>query len=104
MKYTVLTYDMNRPVTKQVSVPLGSRYGVAVEVFKDGQRLELLSGDVMVGGQPASDVRGGYALVDLSSASVPGIYRADVSISSEGAFVAAFPFQVQARDFGYFET
>lgn len=69
MKYSTLEYDMNRPSTKVINVPLDSDYGLAVKVFKDGQ---LIQPSLSVGGQEqATGTREDWQLFELSSGSVP---------------------------------
>lgn len=104
MKYTILNYDMNTPIMNQITTPLNSSFGVAVKVIKDGQPLSLALSDVVVGGKQATDSSNGYVLAELSSGSTPSIFRADVSISSDGSYLTTFPLQVQAKDLGYFEV
>ena len=69
MKYSTLEYDMNRPSTKVINVPLDSDYGIAVKVFKDGQ---LIQPSLIVGGQEQlTGTRADWQLFELSSGSVP---------------------------------
>lgn len=68
MKYSTLEYDMNRPSTKVINVPLDSNYGIAVKVFKDGQ---LIQPSLSVGGEQATGTRADWQLFELSSGSVP---------------------------------
>lgn len=66
MKYSTLEYDMNRPSTKVINVPLDSDYGLAVKVFKDGQ---LMQSSLSVGGEQATGTRADWQLFELSSGS-----------------------------------
>lgn len=80
MKYYTLEYDMNRPYNRQITMPLLSRQGVAVAVFKDGRKLDLGPGDVEVQGAEAGPEHGGYLTFELSSGAEPGLSEKAVSL------------------------
>lgn len=78
MKYTSLTYDINKPILQQITVPIDSSYGVALKVFKND---ELLDTSISVDGVQTEDTNG-WKTATLSSGSIPTIKQIDVIAQS----------------------
>ena len=73
--------------------------GEVVKVTKDG---EIISGDLSVGGIAATDNKGGFNIVELSSDGAETLKRFDVAFVNDGAKYD-FALQVMQQDLGYIE-
>ena len=99
MRIATINYSANQPTLQQIIVPTDSKYAVGVRVFKDG---EMISGDLSVGGIAASDNKGGFGIVELSSDGAETIRCFDVDFVNDGAKYD-FALQVMQQDLGYIE-
>lgn len=99
MRVSTLDYNANQPTLQQIIVPTDSKYAVGVRVTKDG---EMISGDLSVGGIAATDNKGGFGIVELSSDSAETLKRYDVALVNDGAKYD-FALQVMQQDLGYIE-
>ena len=82
MRVATINYSANQPTLQQIIVPTDSKYAVGVRVTKDG---EIISGDLSVGGIAASDNKGGFGIVELSSDSSETLKLYDVDFVNNGA-------------------
>jgi len=73
MKYFTLDYNANVPTPKCIKVPVNSEYGVAVKVYKDGEKVDVKTDELSVGGQAASGQVNGFNTVELSSDGAVGM-------------------------------
>lgn len=89
MKYYTLEYNMNCPYSKQIQMPLLSKQGVAMKVFKDGQQISLKPGDVDVEGAANWKEYAGWLTFELSSGDAPSLEEKKVDVSSSSTAKAA---------------
>lgn len=82
MQYKTITFDANRPVAKQITEPLNSAYGVAVKVYKDGQKVNVKTNELSINGQTASGQQNGFNIFELSSGSNAGMTNFDVDVQT----------------------
>lgn len=82
MKYFTLDYNMNAPTPKCIKVPVNSEYGVAVKVYKDGQKVNVKTDELSVNGQTASGQQNGFNIFELSSGSNAGMTNFDVDVQT----------------------
>ena len=99
MRVSTIEYSANQPTLQQIIVPTDSKYAVGVKVTKDG---EIISGDLSVGGIAATDNKGGFNIVELSSDGAETLKRFDVAFVNDGAKYD-FALQVMQQDLGYIE-
>lgn len=99
MRVATLNYNANQPTLQQIIVPTNSKYAVGVRVSKDGN---VISGDLSVGGIAATDNKGGFNIVELSSDNAETLKRFDVDFVNNGAKYD-FALQVMQSDEGYIE-
>jgi len=80
MQYKTLTFDANKPITKQITEPLNSDYGIAVKMKVDGQYVDIES--LSVNGTSSTETRNGWTLAELSTGSTPDLKLMDVEIGA----------------------
>jgi hypothetical protein len=97
MTFKSITYDYNSATAQQITVPLNSRYGVAVKVYNDGVEQSV---DISVDGVATEDGTNGWKTAELSSGNVEGITSHAVRVDG---YPVNFPLLVVEKDMGYFE-
>lgn len=90
MKLYTAKFDAERPSTKCVQAPLGSSFGIGIEVAYGGRAVPLTPQDMTLDGSGPDDVVGGeMAVFKASTPSAPGRAAHDVRLGFDSDIVWA---------------